>query len=42
MNWRQHDDGGDLELSQLETDIHHYGTMNNEVLLDDLKVRIYW
>ncbi|XP_042402501.1 chloride channel protein CLC-f-like isoform X1 [Zingiber officinale] len=38
--WRQHDDGGDLELSQLETDIHRSGTINNEMLLDDLKVSL--
>ncbi|KAG6499376.1 hypothetical protein ZIOFF_039142 [Zingiber officinale] len=30
----------DLELSQLETDIHRSGTINNEMLLDDLKVSL--
>ncbi|CAL9102913.1 unnamed protein product [Musa textilis] len=38
--WRQSDGGDGLELSHLETDIHSYGTINEEVLLDDLKVSL--
>ncbi|XP_074558662.1 chloride channel protein CLC-f-like [Curcuma longa] len=40
MILRQLDDGDDLELSHLEADIRHFGTINDEVLLDDLKVSL--
>ncbi|XP_010928180.1 chloride channel protein CLC-f [Elaeis guineensis] len=35
---RRPDGGGDLELSTVETGIHQHGAINEEVLLDDLKV----
>jgi hypothetical protein len=35
---RRGDGVNDLELNILQTDIHNYGTYNEEMLLDDLKV----
>ncbi|KAL6912221.1 hypothetical protein ACP4OV_001026 [Aristida adscensionis] len=35
---RRGDGADDLELTILQTDIHNYGTYNEEMLLDDLKV----
>lgn len=36
--WRRPDGGDDLELSTVETGILQQGAINEEVLLDDLKV----
>ena len=36
--WRRPDGRDDLELSVLETDVHHHGLITEEALLDDLKV----
>lgn len=35
---RRGDDVNDLELTVLQNDISNYGTYNEEMLLDDLKV----
>lgn len=36
--WRQPDRRDDLELSVLETNVHNHALMNEEILLDNLKV----
>ncbi|WOL12342.1 chloride channel protein CLC-f [Canna indica] len=38
--WGHPDGGDDLELSHQRSDIHRYGTIYEEVLLDDLKVSL--
>lgn len=43
-NSRRGDVVDDLELSIIQTDISNYGTYNEEMLLDDLKVcqPLFW
>ncbi|KAG1327326.1 chloride channel protein CLC-f [Cocos nucifera] len=36
--WRRPDGGDDFELSTIETGIHQHGAINEEMLLDELKV----